>query len=286
MTAEELCQEYDFISIKTLKTNFKRVVEQIARKTGDKLSKTGRGSTVDYKVVKKEDNVYALSAWDEKEKLIRVDIDSLHLANFAFVTFLGIVATPQSIWRGTYEDFLIYIGYEPTAAHILELKGALNNLLDGHMIYGGTDPSNEDWFFAGLYRIIEEQMGAQLSQIKICRQIAEANNMRTDGWVKVLKTLIGISMLAETNEVFKMSTLAEYTGLTDAQLRRTHKMLQDSNIYKIDIVYEEGTFYRKGQVAILNGLALPMTTEEKERLTAARNKSIKDFESKQFSAKF
>lgn len=93
-------------------------------------------------------------------------------------------------------------------------------------------------------------------------------------------------MLAETNEVFKMSTLAEYTGLTDAQLRRTHKMLQDSNIYKIDIVYEEGTFYRKGQVAILNGLTLPMTTEEKERLTAARNKSIKDFESKQFSAKF
>ena len=93
-------------------------------------------------------------------------------------------------------------------------------------------------------------------------------------------------MLAETNEVFKMSTLAEYTGLTDAQLRRTHKMLQDSNIYKIDIVYEEGTFYRKGEVAILKRIALQMTTEEKERLNAARNKHIKDFESKQFSAKF
>lgn len=109
MTAEELCQRYDFISIKSLKSNFSRVVTQIEKKTGDKLTKTGRGVNVDYQIVAKADNIYAINAWTEKEKLIRVDIDTLHLANFAFVTFLGVVATPQSIWRGTYTEFLRYI---------------------------------------------------------------------------------------------------------------------------------------------------------------------------------
>ena len=286
MTAAELCKKYDFISEKSLKTNFKRVVAQIEKRTGDRLSKTGRGDKVDYQIVKKEDNIYALTLENEKEKLIRVDVDTLHLANFAFVVFLGVVATPQSIFRGTYVDFLRYLGYEPTAANILNLKGALNDLLDRRIIYGGTDPSNEDWFFAGLYRIIEEQMGAQISQIKICREIADKNNMQSDGWVKLLKTLIGVSMVAETQEVFKMSTLAEYTGLTEAQLRRTHKLLQENNIYKIDIQYNEGTFYRKGQVAYINRLTLPMTDEERELAIADRRKRFEEFQNKEFSARF
>lgn len=154
------------------------------------------------------------------------------------------------------------------------------------MIYGGTDPSNEDWFFAGLYRIVEEQIGAQISQIKICRQIAEANHMQSDGWVKILKTLIGVTMLAEGEEVFKMSTLADYTGLTETQLRKTHRLLQDNNIYKIDIIYEGGTFYRKGQKAIINRLTLPMTDEEKAAAAAERERRFAEFKDKEFSAKF
>lgn len=286
MTAEELCAIYDFISIKTLKSNFKRVVAQIEKKTGDKLSKTGRGENTDYQIVKKEDNIYAVSIVNEKEKLIRVDIDTLHLANFVFVVFLGVVATPQSIWRGTYTDFLRYLGYEPTAANIINLKGALNDLLDRRVIYGGTDPSNGDWFFAGLYRIIEEKMGAQVSQIKICREIADKNNMQSDGWVKLLKTLIGVSMVSETQEVFKMSTLAEYTGLTEAQLRRTHKLLQENNIYKVDIKYIDGTFYREGQIAHINRLTLPMTEEERAAAELDRERRFAEFKNKEFSARF
>lgn len=93
-------------------------------------------------------------------------------------------------------------------------------------------------------------------------------------------------MVAETQEVFKMSTLAEYTGLTEAQLRRTHKLLQENNIYKIDIQYNEGTFYRKGQVAYINRLTLPMTDEERELAIADRCKRFEEFQNKEFSARF
>lgn len=168
----------------------------------------------------------------------------------------------------------------------MQLKQVLNELLANRTIYGGTDPSNEDWFFAGLYRIVEEQMGAQISQIKICRQIAEAAHMQSDGWVKILKTLIGVTMLSESSELFKMATLAEYTGLTETQLRKTHRLLQDNNIYKIDIVYDNGTFYRKGQKAILNRLALPLTEEEKAVLQAERDRRMQEFKEKPFYAKF
>lgn len=47
--------------------------------------------------------------YKESEKSLIIDEEALRLANYEFLILLGIISTPQRVFRGTRKDFLKYL---------------------------------------------------------------------------------------------------------------------------------------------------------------------------------
>lgn len=247
MTAQELCDKYGY-SLNTLSTNFNRVAKKILKDYNVRIIKEGRGKNADY--IEVENDNRALTMYEEV-KDIAVNKDTIHLANWDLTALIAICCTPMAVFRGSYKEFLGYVDIVPTAANISSLKLALNDLLSREFIIYQIDKTNTDYFIAGLYRAIEEELGVGIAQVRQCKQIAEKYHKHS--WLNIFRTYIGMQVLQET-QPFTVAQLAEYTGLSEYMIRESTKILESENMIKTDIKYLEGTFYRQGREVTFNAL--------------------------------
>lgn len=291
MTAEEVCKELN-ISMSALKGHFKRTVESVEKKTSRRIVKSGRGAATSYEILESNET-RALVFYEEEnaERELFINQEVMQLENLAFNAFLGVLVKPMGIYRGTFKDFLIYIGIrKPTENNINALKVALQLLLEQGLIFGGIDKTDTNWFHAGLYRAVEKQIGLDKEQIKKCREIAEAEHKQS--WIPIVKTWAAIGMLSEVEngkDYFVNQDISDVTGLSLYSIRESTKLLKKYNIYKEEWAYSNGQlvdengsvvktdgYYRirKGKRAIMNGFYTPISDKEQKAIAAHTEQSF------------
>lgn len=254
MTLKELSERFE-ISETSILNVFPRVQKSMLKKHGLHLTKKGRGANAQYFIEEEEeeeipDDCRALTMYEEIKDDIIISDDSLKLMNVNFLVFLAIVTTPMLVFRGSFEEFLIYVGAKPTKKNILALKGALNELEEEGYISYTLDKTDLNYFVAALYRKVEEKMHIGINMIRTCKKIAVENNKRS--WVPLLKTWLGIQMMAQ-KESFRIETLESITGLSAYQVRESRKLLERNEIYRMSRVYQ-GYNTCLGSKVELNGI--------------------------------
>jgi hypothetical protein len=160
--------------------------------------------------------------------------DSVKLPNWEFLVFLAIVTTPMFVFRGSYEDFLNYVQIKINNSNLQYLKEALESLEQRDIINYIVDKTNKNYFIAGIYRKVEEDMKIGIEMVKECKRLQEKYNKQS--FVPLLKTWIGVQMLIE-NQPFTTKDLINITGLSEYSVRESHKILKESNIYKSSKAY-------------------------------------------------
>lgn len=247
MTAQDICDKYGY-SINSLTTNFNRVAASILKKHGVRIIKEGRGKNARYMEI--EDDRRALTMYEEV-KDIAMNQGTISLANWDLLALVAICCTPMLVFRGSYREFLGYVEIGATAANIKALKLALIDLQNREYIMYQVDKTNEDYFMAGLYHAIEEELGVGISTIRQCKQLADKYHKH--GWLNIFKTYVGMQVLQE-NQPFTVAQLSEYTGLSEYMIRESTKILEAENMIKTDIKYYKGTYYRLGREVEFNAL--------------------------------
>lgn len=174
----------------------------------------------------------------------------LRLMNWDFLAFLAIVISPLLTFRGSYKDFLKYIGVPTSAEHIKSIKEALKQLEEREFIIYKEDTStDEGYFVAAIVRSAECNMKTGINMIRKCKEIAENNNKRS--WIPLLKVWIGV-IEAEKNQPFTNEDIAKITGLSEYQIRESKKLLESNDIFKTKKEYIDPRLCL-GQSVELNG---------------------------------
>lgn len=232
MTLQEVCKKYE-VSESSMKNAFPRTQKAILKKYGIKIIKNGRGASASYKE-EIDNDMRATTMYDEVKEEMSLSNESLKLMNWDFMCFLAIITTPMMVFRGSYEDFLNYIGCKVNIANIQYLRVALNNLSEREFIEYRIDKTDNKYFFAGLYRQVEKDMQIGIGMVRECRILAQKYHKRT--WTSLLKAWLGVQMLSE-KQPFTMKELAEVTGLSDYQVKDSMKILKESDIFKTTRAY-------------------------------------------------
>lgn len=246
MTLEEVCKKYE-VSESGMKTNFPRTQQMILKKHHIKIIKQGRGAFAFYiEQYELDDDKRAITMYDEKNKNVMVEDDSMSLMNWDFMIFLAIVTTPMMAFRGSYEDMLKYCDMKVNEKNIQNVKISLQNLVDKGYILFTSDNTNNDYFLTGINRRTEVDMKIGINMIRECHFIAAKN--RKQSWVPLLKVWLGVQMLSE-NQPFTMADLQEITGLSAYQVKSNIKLLRQSDIFKTSKAYNIYKDVESGEVA-------------------------------------
>ena len=177
-----------------------------------------------------------LTLYNEIKDDIAFDEESIRLMTWPFLVFLTIIATPMLVFRGSYEDFLQYIQLKISKENLQALKDTLQELNEREYISYTIDKTDNNYFVAALYRKREEQMHIGINMVRTCKQIADAANKRS--WVPLLKTWIGMQMMAEKG-LFTREDLVAVTGLSIYQITESKKLLEANELFKTTQVYAD-----------------------------------------------
>lgn len=238
MTLQELCKKYD-VSETSIKNAFPRTQQSILKKHGIKIIKEGRGKNAIYHEEKQEifDDKRAMSLYMEDKEKILMDNESFNnLMNWDFLVFLAIVTTPMLVFRGSYDDFLKYVEIPRTDGNRRLLKDALRQLEDKDFISYTIDKTNKDFFIAGLYKKVEDEMEIGIGMVRICKQLADKYNKRS--WVPLLKTWLGVQMMMKKEQKYTIKSLSAATGLSEYQIKESNRILKNSSIYLSSRAYK------------------------------------------------
>ena len=248
MTLEEVCKKFNY-SESSIVNNFPRFQKAVQKKFGILLVKSGRGKEAVYNII--QDNSRAQTLYKEDEsRTVMLSTRETHIMNFEFMVFLGIIMTPLQVFRGSYINFLSYIQVQNTLQNQQRLKEALISLKQGDYIHYEVDKTDSEYFFAGIYRKIEEEISVGISMIRECKLLALKEKKRS--WVNLLKIWLGIKYLyIQDKQPYTIQDLCDLTGLSPYQVRESGKILQKDNVFKADRVYRS---YTKciGKRAVLN----------------------------------
>lgn len=234
MTIEEVSEKYG-VAISSLKNTFPRVQSSILKKHGVKILKEGRGAAAIYRE-EWEDDKRALTMYEETKNTMFMSEEQFRLANWEFSVFLGIITTPMLVFRGSYLDFLKYIEAPITDASIKGVQEGLKQLAAQDYISYQIDKTDPTYFVAALWRATETGMEIGMEMIHVCKRLADTHNKRS--WVPLLKTWIGVQMMAE-HQPYTMNELSSFTGLSMYQIRESCKVLQKSEIFKTSRAYSD-----------------------------------------------
>lgn len=235
MTAEEVCEKYN-VSLSSLKTKFSRTQKAILKNYGVQIDKIGRGDNTVYE----ETDIYshAVTMYDELKDDIIIDRSTIKFESVEFNCFLAIILTKFMTFRGTYEDFLKYMGLKVTKANIEMITDAINALVEKGIVNKYDDKStNEGYFILSLVRKAEVEMKIGITMIKNCKEIAEKNGKRD--YIKLLKTWLGMQIMSE-EQPFTMKMLENVTGLSEKTLRANKKLLEKNDYFKTTKAYTIG----------------------------------------------
>lgn len=232
MTLQEVCEKYS-VAESSMKNMFPRTQQAILKKHGVKIVKEGRGQKAVYHEEFMDDK-RAITMYKEAREEIIVDNESFRLMNWDFLVFLAIVTTPMLVFRGSYEDFLRYVDVSVTESNIRLLKDALIGLKERDFISYTVDKTDDNFFIAGIYRKVEEEMSIGIGMVRTCKQLADKHHKRS--WVPLLKTWLGVQMLSE-NQPYTVESLCAITGLSAYQINQSNKILKESMIYRTSKAY-------------------------------------------------
>ena len=235
MTLQEVAQKFQ-ISEKSLTGAFPRTQKSILKKWGVHLIKKGRGVSATYEIEEEVSDCRAMTLYNEIKDDIAFDEESIRLMTWPFLVFLTIIATPMLVFRGSYEDFLQYIQLKISKENLQALKDTLQELNEREYISYTIDKTDNNYFVAALYRKREEQMHIGINMVRTCKQIADAANKRS--WVPLLKTWIGMQMMAEKG-LFTREDLVAVTGLSIYQITESKKLLEANELLKTTQVYAD-----------------------------------------------
>ena len=235
MTRKELCDKYD-ISESTVKNAFPRLQKRFLEKHKLILTKTGRGDKADYQVsFSLDSDGRAITMRKEhKREFMLAKQEFSNLIDFNFMVFLGICMTPMTTFYGTYEDFLDYVEIGRTKANLTSLHTALSALKEMDYIKYDVDPTNENYFWAGLYFKTRQDMAISIDMMDRCKGLADKYNKRS--WVPLLKTWIGVQYVYD-KQPFTMERLVQVTGLSPYQIRESRKVLEKDELFVTSKAY-------------------------------------------------
>ena len=227
MDLNEVCEKYG-VAESSVKNAFPRTQAAILKKFGVKIIKEGRGKNTIYREEQVDDQ-RAATLYDEVKNDIIINEESFKLMNWDFLVFLAIVTTPMLVFRGSYIEFLKYVEAPVSSGNIGLLKKALVELSKREFISYTIDKTDSNYFIAGIYRKVEEEMHIGIEMIRTCKQLAEKYHKRS--WVPLLKTWLGVQMLSE-NQPYTVKELSAVTGLSAYQIRTSNEILIKSSIFK------------------------------------------------------
>lgn len=282
MTLEELVKESG-VSESYIRGHFKQFQESFQKKRGYAVTKTGRGKNTEY-FITKPDEIRALTFYEEANanKELFIDDETIQLEELTFRAFLGLLVRPELTYRGTYKDYMDYIGIKYTETRRKTLEAAFNTLARMGYLYGGPDSTDPEWFLIGLSRRCEKKIGVGVAKIKKCKELAENNKKQS--YVPLLKTWIAKDFLSDaTGDIVTRQQIADFTGLNLNQITESTKILVANNLIKEEIVYqviegeENGDLvkrsHRLGSRSISNGIYKeyyePISEEERKEITIA-----------------
>ena len=254
MTAQEVCEKYG-IAETTLSQKWSRTQENILKKHGVLIHKIGRGKSAKYEeeIVREVDTTRAEFMHEEPKKEVVIDSMFNSLCDWEFMTILAIVTTPMSVFRGSYKDFLRYVQLIDSKENVIKLKGVLSDLSDrGILLYAKDTSTDDGYFVASLYKKAENDMHVGISMIKKCKELADKNNLKKDGWSKLLKTWLGIQIMYK-RQPYTMKELSSVTGMSEYSLRKYSKILEQDYIFFTSKAYKD--YYTcLGKNVSLNGI--------------------------------
>lgn len=251
MTLQEICEKFNCSEISVVK-NFSRTQTSIYKKYHVLIQKKGRGQNASYEII--QDNSRAITLFKEDEtRSVMLSIDTMRdMMDLRFAVFLGIVMTPLQVFRGSYVDFLKYLQMNVTQNNKQNIKEALEFLFKKDYIHYAIDKTNNEYFFAGIYKKVEEEIQVGIGMIKTCEQLADKYKKRS--WVNMLKLWVGIKYLYYQDlQPYTIQDLSALTGLSEYQIRQNGKILEKEQVFITDKIYSR---YIKclGKQATLNGI--------------------------------
>lgn len=229
MTLQEVCQKYN-VSESSITRNFKRTQEAILKSKGIRIIKEGRGSSATYLEEVFSDN-RAETMFKALEPVHRAGVmkNDLSLSNFTFCVFMGVITTPMLVFRGTYNDFLKYIGVIVNDDNIEKLNRAIDDLVgDGILGILRDTTTDEEVLTLTLIRSAENDMKIGIDMIINCKLLA--TKYKKKDWIPLLKTWIGTELLSKQGS-YTQQDLIDMTGLTKYLLNECTKILRESNIF-------------------------------------------------------
>ena len=234
MTLEEVSEKYE-VSASSLKSNFSRTAASILKKHGVRIVKDGRGANTVYKE-EWEDDMRALTMYEATKDTMMMSQEQFKLANWEFSTLVAIVTTPMLVFRGSYLDFLRYMKLPLTEANLQGVIEGLKQLAEKDYISFQVDKTDPSYFIAALWKAREQEMEIGLSMLVTCQHLATSHSKRS--WVPLLKTWVGVQMMAE-HQPYTMKELAAFTGLSLYQIRESCRILESSEIFKTSRAYAD-----------------------------------------------
>lgn len=235
MTVKEISEKYN-VSENSVQTKFKRTQESIEKKYGIRIIKEGRGKNATYleEIVEKEDG-RANTMYEEKNDVM-IPVNNLSMISWDLAVFLGIASTPGLMFRGTYTQFLQYIGLKKSFENLEMLQGTFKNLASKNYILYMEDHTviNSDSFIAAISRKSEDELKIGINMINICKDIAQKNNRHS--WIPILKVWVAIEFLADY-QPFTVSELEALTGLSAYTIRQSKKDLEANEVFMTSRAY-------------------------------------------------
>lgn len=231
MTAQQLSDKYGY-SLNSITNKWSNTQRLILQKYGVEVKKIGRGKKASY-VEELVNDMRAPTIFNENKEII-LNSDSISLDNFQFLSFLAIITTPLLVFRGSYEEFLNYMGVRNSKENISKLKFSLNELKNKDFIIYTLDKTDENYFIAGLYKEVEREMSVGIFAVRKCKQLADEYHKRD--WVPIFKVWAVMQLYDGGDELFTNAELAFRTGLTESMIIDCKKILNNSDIAKISAV--------------------------------------------------
>lgn len=249
-TAEQIANQYGF-EISTLKDHFSRVQKSIYKKYGIMIDKMGRGEKTQYyiKDISLEDNNRAPTIFQSKEQNIIYPRTAASLDNLYLLTFIGIVVSPQRVFRGSYMSLLSYLELPISAQNIFEIKQVLAELEKRNLIMFAQDKTDSNYFMAGIVRRAEIEMAFDIKLLSYFKSLVEN---RKKSWIPIMKVYLAVNTLRQPCST---QQIARITGLSEYKIRDCLKILAQNNFISKRTIYEkedEETFYCKGTQIDIN----------------------------------
>ena len=225
-SAQDIVYKYQ-LSITTLKRNFSQCQRSIEKKFGVRISKEGRGENTYYYIedFSHSDPSRAVTLYESLEaNLVPMDI-AVGLLDLNFLTFIGIISSPQRSFRGSYLELLKYIDINANSVEdIQKIKTVLQTLVDKQYIMYMEDPSDPMYFMAAVQKKTEEEMELEISAILSFKKMTEGTRK---SWIPLMKVYFALCLLEQPCTI---EQLADITKLTSYKVRDSLNILSEHNV--------------------------------------------------------